>query len=237
MGEVQAGRWTAEIEGDFVVFLIGARVNSPLGLAKAYLDFGGRRGMGHMLKYLMEDPEKGLLGFQIYSIVNVQYWRSFDALEAYVNELERESDRTQQLSEEQKALNFLKTIGTTGEIPQVRQLVLGLAAQNDQLQEQAGLRKLNNDLTNEAYRKQEELDQAIENFTGRVEIARKQALTARLEARLAAGEQFSPDELDKAVKGIAGINDETQKTVSFAQQIGDAFASPVPSDQRIEDID
>lgn len=85
MAEINQGRWTAEIEGDFVVFLIGARVNSPLGLAKAYMDFGGRRGMGHMLKYLMEDPEKGLLGFQIFSIVNVQYWRSFEHLEAFAS--------------------------------------------------------------------------------------------------------------------------------------------------------
>ena len=30
MGKVNQGRWTAEIEGDFVVFLIGARPNSPL---------------------------------------------------------------------------------------------------------------------------------------------------------------------------------------------------------------
>ena len=28
MAEIKQGRWTAEIEGDFVVFIIGARINS-----------------------------------------------------------------------------------------------------------------------------------------------------------------------------------------------------------------
>jgi hypothetical protein len=27
MADIKQGRWTAEIEGDFVVFIIGARVN------------------------------------------------------------------------------------------------------------------------------------------------------------------------------------------------------------------
>lgn len=64
------------------------------------------------------------------------------ALAQYVAQLERERGAIADLSDEQKALNFLKTIGTTGEIPQVRELVLGLAAQNDQLKDQADLRKL-----------------------------------------------------------------------------------------------
>ena len=30
MADIKQGRWTAEIEGDFVVFIIGARLNSKL---------------------------------------------------------------------------------------------------------------------------------------------------------------------------------------------------------------
>ena len=59
MKEVNQGRWTAEIEGDFVVFLIGARVNKPWQLVRILRDLGGRRGMNHMLKYLTEHPGKG----------------------------------------------------------------------------------------------------------------------------------------------------------------------------------
>src|SRR6201995_1778339 len=77
----------AEIDGDFVVFLIGARFNSKLHLARSFLDVGGRRGMTHMLQYLMAHPEKGLLGFQQLGLVNiVQYWRSFEHLEAFARD-------------------------------------------------------------------------------------------------------------------------------------------------------
>ena len=86
MTEVKQGRWTAEIEGDFVVFIIGARVNKPWQLLRILQDLGGRRGMGHMLKYLTEHPEKGLLGYETMGIVNVQYWRSFEHLEAFARD-------------------------------------------------------------------------------------------------------------------------------------------------------
>ena len=49
MSDVRQGRWTAEIEGDFVVFLIGARINSKLHALKVFADLGGRRGMNGML--------------------------------------------------------------------------------------------------------------------------------------------------------------------------------------------
>jgi hypothetical protein len=55
------GRMMAEIEGDIVVFLIGAGFNSKLHFVRSYLDLGGRRGMKYMLDYLVAHPEKGLL--------------------------------------------------------------------------------------------------------------------------------------------------------------------------------
>ena len=39
MGEVAGRRMTAEIEGDFVVFLIGARFNNKLQFARSLLDW------------------------------------------------------------------------------------------------------------------------------------------------------------------------------------------------------
>jgi Monooxygenase af470-like len=86
VAHVNQGRWTAEIEGDFVVFLIGARPNSFLHLLRSYLDLGGRRGMNHMLKYLSEHPEKGLLGYEQGFPTIVQYWRSFEHLEAFARD-------------------------------------------------------------------------------------------------------------------------------------------------------
>jgi len=83
MAEVRQGRWTAEIEGDFVVFIIGARVNSKLHALRSLADLGGRRGMNHMLKYLTVHPEKGLLAYQTAGFTVIQYWRSFEHLEAF----------------------------------------------------------------------------------------------------------------------------------------------------------
>jgi Domain of unknown function (DUF4188) len=87
MTPIAGRRMRAEIDGDFVVFLIGARFNSKLHLYRSFLDLGGRRGMVHMLQYLMAHPDKGLLGFQQLGLVNlVQYWRSFEHLEAFARD-------------------------------------------------------------------------------------------------------------------------------------------------------
>ena len=43
--DVRQGRWTAEIDGDFVVFIIGARLNSKLHAFKAFI--GPRRPPRH----------------------------------------------------------------------------------------------------------------------------------------------------------------------------------------------
>src|SRR3984885_15746763 len=64
MPEVAGRRMTAESDGDFVVFLIGARP-SKLHLARSLMDLGGRRGMKHMLDYLVAHPEKGLLAYEM----------------------------------------------------------------------------------------------------------------------------------------------------------------------------
>jgi hypothetical protein len=88
MAEIKQGRWTAAIEGDFVVFLIGARLQARHPL-RSLNDLGGiRRGMVPMLKYLTQHPEKGLLGYEMPGIgtLVIQYWRSFDDLERFARD-------------------------------------------------------------------------------------------------------------------------------------------------------
>jgi hypothetical protein len=85
MAEVAGRRMTAEIEGDFVVFLIGARFNK-LHILRSFVDLGGRRGMKHMLDYLVAHPEKGLLAYEMGFPTIVQYWRSFEHLEAFAKD-------------------------------------------------------------------------------------------------------------------------------------------------------
>jgi len=84
MPPIHQGRWSAEIEGDFVVFIIGAKLQLRHPI-RSFRDLGGQRGMLHMLKHLSAHPEKGLLGYQSagLSLTVVQYWRSFDHLERF----------------------------------------------------------------------------------------------------------------------------------------------------------
>ena len=85
MAKALNGRHKAEIDGDFVVFLIGARFEL-LHPIRTFRDLGGRRGMKHMLDHLTAHPEKGLLGYEMGLPTIVQYWRSFEHLEAFAND-------------------------------------------------------------------------------------------------------------------------------------------------------
>lgn len=77
---INVGRFTAQIEGDFVVFLLGMRINRPLQIHK-WLPVA--LAFPKMLKELEQQPELGYLGgFSARSVI-VQYWRSFEHLEAY----------------------------------------------------------------------------------------------------------------------------------------------------------
>jgi hypothetical protein len=80
MSEIIPQRMAAEIEGDFVVFLIGMRVNKLWKLHKWLPVF---RAMPRMLKELEGRPESGFLGYESSLLLSVQYWRSFQHLEAY----------------------------------------------------------------------------------------------------------------------------------------------------------
>lgn len=79
-------RMTVKIEGDFVVFLIGMRINRFWKFHK-WLPVAS--AMPKMIKELSGRPESGFLGFQILGgipPVIVQYWRSFEHLEAYAKD-------------------------------------------------------------------------------------------------------------------------------------------------------
>ena len=80
MTKVVPKRVTAEIGGDFVVFLIGLRINKPWKVHKWLPVF---RAMPTMIRELEQRPESGFLGAIMGFSVIVQYWRSFDQLEAY----------------------------------------------------------------------------------------------------------------------------------------------------------
>jgi hypothetical protein len=82
MAPIVDRRVTAHIQGDFVVFLIGMRINK---LWKPHRWLPNLRAMPKMLKELEAAPaEYGFLGYTNLGLLSlVQYWRSFDHLEAY----------------------------------------------------------------------------------------------------------------------------------------------------------
>lgn len=87
MAKVTPARMSARLDGDFVVFLIGMRINkwwkfwqwAPVAMA-----------MPKMLIELAKRPELGLLHARTFfgfpNIFVLQYWRSFDLLHAYATD-------------------------------------------------------------------------------------------------------------------------------------------------------
>lgn len=89
---ILTGRRAARIEGDFVVFLIGARINRFLEPSR-WLPVV--RAMPKMLAELDRRPELGLLHSWnalrgIREVLLIQYWRSFDHLHDYARARESE---------------------------------------------------------------------------------------------------------------------------------------------------
>ncbi|HEY8121461.1 MAG TPA: DUF4188 domain-containing protein [Myxococcota bacterium] len=108
MPAIRVERLTAETDGEFVVFLIGMRINKlwklhrwlPVGLA-----------MGRMLREVQADRASGFLGMESWAgrtIVLVQYWRSFEHLERYA------LDKAQQHLPAWSAFN--RAIGSNGDV-------------------------------------------------------------------------------------------------------------------------
>ena len=83
-------RMSASIEGDFVVFLIGARINQPWKIHK-WLPVG--LAMTRMLRELYDKPDLGLIHHEMWfsrTIIQVQYWRSMEHLLAYAKNRDAE---------------------------------------------------------------------------------------------------------------------------------------------------
>ena len=101
-------RLTATLDGDFVVFLIGMRINRPLKLHK-WLPVA--RAMPRMIKELYKQPELGFIHAEMWfsrTIIVLQYWRSMEQLIGYAR------DRQAEHLPAWKAFN--KAIGTDGSV-------------------------------------------------------------------------------------------------------------------------
>lgn len=87
MAHVIPGRFTAQTDEPFVVFLIGMRINRFLAFTK-WIPVA--MAMGPMLSTLYRNPDKGFLGARTLLSLRgptvIQYWRSFDDLERFARD-------------------------------------------------------------------------------------------------------------------------------------------------------
>lgn len=84
MSKVIPGRYTAQMDGSFVVFMIGMRINKLWAIHKWLPVF---ISMNPMMQELYRNRELGFLGATYHiswrGVSIMQYWRSFDQLEHY----------------------------------------------------------------------------------------------------------------------------------------------------------
>lgn len=83
-------RLMASLEGNFVVFLIGVRINRPVQIHK-WLPV--TRAMPCMIKELHRQPALGLMHAETWfsrTIIMVQYWRSLEQLLSYATNKDAE---------------------------------------------------------------------------------------------------------------------------------------------------
>ena len=109
MAQIFPGRFTADTDDPFVVFLIGMRINRPLAFAKWVPT---AMAMGPMLRSLANDPTSGLLGGEPFLYAGgvglIQYWRSTEDLERFAR-----SPREPHLKAWQR---FNKAVGKDGSV-------------------------------------------------------------------------------------------------------------------------
>lgn len=109
MARITKGRMTADLSGDFVVFMIGMRVNKPWKLHK-WLPVA--RAMVPMLRLLSRRAELGLLGMHTWvgptGPLLVQYWRSVEHLERFA--------RDTSLPHHGAWRDFNRRVGTDGDV-------------------------------------------------------------------------------------------------------------------------
>jgi hypothetical protein len=115
---VHPGRFAAQVEGDFVVFLIGMRFNNLLKV-RSWLPVV--TAMPKMLKVIDQHPELGCLGYQQWfgrTTMMVQYWRDFDSLNRFARD--RDLPHLEPWRRFNKAVGASTDVGIWHETYQVR---------------------------------------------------------------------------------------------------------------------
>jgi len=105
---IRPERLTADIDGEFVVFLVGMRINKPLKIHKWW---PVAMALPRMVSELSRNPELGFLHSETWfgrTTIMLQYWRSMDQLLSYAK------DRNSAHLPAWKAFN--QAIATSGDV-------------------------------------------------------------------------------------------------------------------------
>jgi hypothetical protein len=160
---------------------------------------------------------------------------SATALAAYVRQLESATEKTLELTEVEKARIFLTTIGTTGEVAQVRELVLGMAARIDQEKEYIELLKLKRSASaaaGDAVNADNAWFQAAKDATPSAKLEKQRADMQRLAAGFTSGAFGDPASIEAmnayseaASTMLGNISDGVVKVEGDFDKLGATFAS------------
>jgi hypothetical protein len=157
------------------------------------------------------------------------------ALAQYVRGLEKATETSLDLSEVEKARIFLTTIGTTGEIAQVQELVLGMAKRIDQEKEYIELLKLKRAASaaaGDAVNADNAWFQAAKDATPSAKLEKQRADMQRLAAGFTSGAFGDPASIEAmnayseaASTMLGNISDGVVKVEGDFDKLGATFAS------------
>lgn len=160
---------------------------------------------------------------------------SATALAAYVRQLESATEKTLELTEVEKARIFLTTLGTTGEVAQVRELVLGMAQRIDQEKELIELLKLKRGASaaaGDAVNADNAWFQAAKDATPTAKLEKQRADMQRLAAGFTSGAFGDPASIEamnaysEAASAMLGnISDGVIKVEGDFDRLGATFSS------------
>ena len=205
---------------------IGTQTQAPTGDKKGKLTFDGASGGG-------SGASGGGSGGSKAAATKID--ENAQALARYVSQLESATEKTLDLTEVEKARIFLTTIGTTGEVAQVRELVLGMAARIDQEKEYIELLKLKRSASaaaGDAVNADNAWFQAAKDATPTAKLEKQRADMQRLAAGFTSGAFGDPASIEAmnayseaASTMLGNISDGVVKVEGDFDKLGATFAS------------
>lgn len=154
------------------------------------------------------------------------------SLATYIDGLQRNLQKNDELTESEKALNYLRSLGTAGQIPQVRELVMGLAQEIDKEKELAEVLKTKRDIAiaaGDAVSKSNEEYQALLSRllaatpSANLESQRKDVVA--LTDEFTAGRIAESTYLEAVTARLDLTGEKMEKTKSAAEELGMVFES------------